>query len=85
MNPLANPYIRIAIGAAISEYVKPKIINRFVRVELEQRDEQINMVTGIGITASITALTFIVLGMLTGKTSATAAGDTGAKVGGGDK
>jgi hypothetical protein len=85
MNPLANPYIRIALGAALSEYLKPRIINRFVRPELEERDAQINEATGIGITAAITAGVFVILGMATGKTAAAAAGDTGARVAGGDK
>jgi len=85
MNPLANPYVRIAIGAALSEYLKPKIINRFVRVEMNVTDERINEAASIGITAAITAGVFVILGMATGKTAASSAADTGTKVAGGDK
>lgn len=70
MNPLANPYVRIGLGAVLGSYVAPKIINRFVRPELDEHDEQINNATAIGITAGVTALVFVVLGMATGKTAA---------------
>ncbi len=73
MNPLANPYLRIAIGAGLSQYVAPKIINRFVRVELDERDERLNAQIAIGISAVVTAFTFVALGMATGKTAAEAA------------
>jgi hypothetical protein len=77
-NPLSNPFIRIALGAAISEYVKPKIINHFVRPELDERDERINMQTAIGITAAVTATVFVLLGMATGQTAAKSAAVGGA-------
>lgn len=67
MNPLANPYVRIALGAALSQYIAPKIIQRFVRVELNDADAHINEATHVGITAGIVTMTYIVLGMATGK------------------
>lgn len=70
MNPLANPYVRIALGAVIGSYVAPKIVNRFVRPELDERDEKINMATSVGITAGVTAMFYIVTGMITGKSVA---------------
>lgn len=68
-----NPYVRIAIGAVLSTYVAPKIINRFMRAELDVKDAKINDATAIGISAGVTALTFVALGMLGGKSAAGAA------------
>jgi cell division protein FtsX len=73
MNPLANPFVRIALAGVLSSYVAPKVINRFVRVELNSTDEAINNATAIGITAGFTALGFVVLGMVTGKSLPAAA------------
>ncbi len=73
MNPLANPYIRIGLGAALSQYVAPKLINKFVRPELDERDERLNAQIAIGISAVVTAFTFVALGMATGKSAAEAA------------
>jgi hypothetical protein len=85
MNPLANPYVRIALGAALSEYVKPYILRRFVyadsqtadRIELGEegdpgraKDSALNDQIQIGVTAAVTTLVFIGLGMATGKTVA---------------
>lgn len=64
-----NPYVRIALGAAISEYVKPGIINRFIRPELDARDDRINTQVSIGITAAVTTIVFVALGMVGGKTA----------------
>jgi hypothetical protein len=73
MNPLANPYVRIGIGAVASTYLAPKIINRFVRVEMGPIDEAVNFATHVGITGAVTALVFVALGMATGETAAQAA------------
>lgn len=78
MNPLANPYVRIAIGAVVTSYLAPKVINKFVRPELDERDEAINTATAVGITAAGTTIVFIALGMLTGKSAAQAAAPGGA-------
>lgn len=64
MNPLANTFVRIAIGAIGSSYIAPKIINRFVRPEMNEADERINNATAIGITAAGTVLVFVALGMI---------------------
>lgn len=72
MNPLASPVVRIALGSIASVYLAPKIINKFVRVELNPIDEQINNASYIGITAAVTTLVFVALGMATGKSAAAA-------------
>lgn len=75
MNPLAGPYVRIALGAAASSYLAPKVINRFVRVEMTELDERINNASAIGITAGVTTLVFVVTGMIFGGKTAKAAAD----------
>jgi hypothetical protein len=80
LNPLVNPYVRIALGAIGSSYIAPKVINRFVRPELNEMDEMINNTTAIGITAIGTVLVFVVLGMVAGKSAAGAV--AGAAAGG---
>ncbi len=70
MNPLANPYVRIALGAIASTYIAPKIVNKFVRPELNATDEKINAATAIGITSAVTVFVFVALGMATGKSAA---------------
>ncbi len=72
-NPLASPYVRIALAAAGESYIATKILNRFVRPELEEIDEQINNVTAYGITGAVTALAFVVVGVLVGETPQQAA------------
>lgn len=73
MNVLGNPILRIALGAVASVYLAPKIVNRFVRVELNPIDAKINDAAEIGITAGVTTLTFVILGMIAGKSTAAAA------------
>ncbi len=82
MSIFANPYVRIALGAVSATYLAPKIINQFVRPELDERDEQINNATAIGIVAGCTTLSFVLTGMIFGGKSAKAAADV-AGVGGG--
>jgi hypothetical protein len=84
MNPLKNPYVRIALGAVASQYFAPKLINRFVQPYMEDDEgnpltpedasiKRVNDVAQIGITASITATVFVLVGMITGESAETAA------------
>ena len=89
MNPLAHPIVRILAGAMISTYVTPRVLvkvapklggvinpktGRFA-LPAESTPDQIKVATQavIGTSAAVTALTFVLLGMATGKSAAAAA------------
>lgn len=73
MNPLANKYICVALGAVLASYVAPTIINKFVRVEVTPLDEKINAAASAGIVGGVTMFSFVLLGMLGGESFAAAA------------
>ncbi len=63
-----NPYYRIALAAIAATYITPKIINKFVRVEVTGTDTAVNDVTSGLITGVTTAAIFVGLRMIfTGK------------------
>lgn len=82
---LGNPYVRIALGAILSTYLAPKILNKFVYGEKgvildddpnRASKESIQDAAAIGITSAVTAGVFVVLGMAAGKSTVAAAAAT---------
>ncbi len=66
---LASPYVRIALGAAISTWLTPKIVAKCAPAV----DPAIHAQTSIGTSAAVTTVVFVILGMVGGKTAAAAA------------
>lgn len=73
-----NAYLKIAASAIIASYIAPKLVNRFTRPEIDEKDAMINLGIDLGINAGVTAAVYAVAGAILGGPKATVAGDGGA-------
>lgn len=87
---LTNPYVRIAIGAALSTYGTVRVLSYFApglgivinpetghQAVSDPEKADIARQAAIGTGAAITTVTFVLLGMLGGKSAAAAAAGSG--------